>query len=345
MAIKHFLLPGLVGILSILIFAASPMALAQPVNPSAATIDTSDADRFAALFEETDGAPTAMQLEVEYLANSGPGLALMAQTRFRGAEQLAGAIEADPGKYDRAISVCLPLAKSAQDDLRATYAKLHELLPEYDLPQVYAVFGAGTSAGTAAPGVQVLGLEVICAVKYTDDEINETFRYFFAHESVHAFQGMPSERVIAIDPLLVASIYEGMADYIAMTITGHAPDVARDEWARENSDMVWSQFAADRKVLQESAARGETLATLSPVARDAFRRWHFNAGIAPSGWPDEAGYWIGRQIVTAYVERSANKDLAIRELLNLQNPIEVLQASGLAARLNTRSNTEENSND
>ena len=341
MAIKHFLLPGLVCILSILIFATSPMALVQPVNPSAATIDTSDADRFAALFDETDGTPTAMQLEAEYLVNAGPGLALMAQTRFQGAEHLAGAIEADPGKYERAISVCLPLATSAQDDLRAIYGKLHELLPEYDLPQVYAVFGAGTSADTAAPGVQVLGLEVICAAKGTEEEIREAFRFFFAHESVHAFQGMPSESVYAMDPLLVASIYEGVADYIAMTITGRVPDAERDKWAHENSEMLWSQYVADRKLLRASAARGETLATLSPDARDAFRRWHFNAGIAPSGWPDEAGYWIGRQIVTAYLERSSDTAAATGELLSLQDPIAVLEASGLAGLMTERTNIKE----
>ncbi len=345
MAATHILHRSLTGLLSALVLATSPMALAQNVNPSAATIDTTDADRFATLFDETSGAPTAAQLEADYLANAEPGLALLAQTRFRGAEHLAAAIEEDPGKYQRAIRVYLPLAKSAQGELRAIYAKLHELLPEYELPQVHAVIGAGTSASTAAPGVHVLGLEVICAAKTTEEEIRETFRFFFAHESVHAFQGMPSEHVYAIDPLLVASIYEGVADYIAMTVTGRVPDTERDRWARENSDMLWSHYAADREVLRKSAERGETLATLSPEARGAFRQWHFNAGIAPSGWPDEAGYWIGRQIVTAYVERSANKGLAIRELLNLQDPIGVLEASGLASRLTNKPNSEEKPND
>ena len=345
MAATHILHRNLTGLLSVYMLAMSPMAIAHTVDPSEAIVDTIDADRFAALFEETNGAPTAAQLEADYLANAGPGLVLLAQTRFRGAEPLAAAIEADPGKYKHAISVCLPLAKSAQGELRAIYAKLHELLSEYELPQVHAVFGAGTSAGTAAPGVQVLGLEVICAAKNTEEEIRETFRFFFAHESVHAFQGMPSEHVYAIDPLLVASIYEGVADYIAMTVTGRVPDTERDRWARANSDMLWSQYAADREVLRKSAERGETLATLSQEARGAFRRWHFNAGIAPSGWPDEAGHWIGRQIVTAYVERSANKGSAIRELLNLQDPIGVLKASGLPGRLNVKSNTEEKPND
>ena len=345
MTAKHILQTSLTGLCSAFVLVTCTVAIAQTVNPSAATIDTTDADRFAALFDETKGSPTAMQLDADYLAKAGAGLALLAQTRFQGAEHLAAAIESDPGKYERAIRVCLPLAKSAQGELRAIYAKLGELLPEYDLPKVHAVFGAGTSAGTAASDVQVLGLEVICAAKNTEEEIRETFRFFFAHESVHAFQGMPSEHVYAIDPLLVASIYEGVADYIAMTVTGRVPDTWRDQWARDNSDLLWSQYASDREVLRKSAERGETLATLSTEARDAFRRWHFNAGIAPSGWPDEAGYWIGRQIVTAYAERSADKGLAIRKLLNLQDPIGVLEASGFVHRLTIKSKTEEKPND
>lgn len=329
----------------VLTLVVSPMAVAQTIDPAAAVVDTVDADRFAALFLEANRSPTAAQLEDRYLTNAGPGLALLARTRIRGAEHLAAAIAGDPDKYDRAIKVCLPLAKSAQGDLQAIYTKLHKLLPEYDLPQVYGVFGAGTSAGTAAPGVQVLGLEVICAAKSTDEEIRETFRFFFAHESIHAFQGMPSDSVIAMDPLLVASIYEGVADHIAMTVTGSVPDIERDQWARANADMVWPQYASDRQVLKESANRGETLATLSPKARKAFQRWHFNAGISPSGWPAEAGYWIGRQIVTAYVEQSEDRGAAIRELLNLQDPVKVLEASGFAERLTVKPNAGENSDE
>ena len=329
----------------VLTLAMSPIALAQSVDPSTAVIDTTDAERFVALFAETNGSPTASQLEDRYLNGAGPGLRLLAQSRIRGAEHLAEAIASDPGKYERAIEVCLPLARSAQGDLRQIYSKLHDLLPEYNLPEVHAVFGAGTSAGTAAPGVQVLGLEAICAAKSAEVEIQKTFRFFFAHESIHAFQGMPNQSVYAMDPLLVASIYEGVADYIAMIVTGRVPDAERDRWAQANSEMLWPQYAADRQVLRESAGRGETLATLSPAARDAFRRWHFNAGIAPTGWPDEAGYWIGRQIVTAYVDQSEDKALAIRELLTLEDPLKVLEASGFSDRLSVETTAETNSND
>lgn len=310
------------------------VAVAQSLSPKGAEVFTDDADMFAKLFEETGGAPTAHQLQERYLDKGDLGLQLLAQTRIRDAGHFADVIAADPDKYRRAIDVCLPLAKSATADLRAIYRDLSGLLPEYNLPEVHVVFGAGTSAGTAAPGVQVLGLEVICAEKQTEEDIRDTYRFFFAHETIHTFQGTPSESVYSIDPLLVVSIYEGTADYIAMTVTGRVPDEVRDQWAYENSEMIWAQYAADRHVMRESAAKGETLASLSPRARNALRRWHFNAGIAPEGWPHEAGYWVGRQIVTAYVERSADHNQAIRDLLGLKDPSAVLEASGFSDRLN-----------
>lgn len=60
---------------------------------------------------------------------------------------------------------------------------------------------------------------------------------------------------------------------------------------------------------------------------------------------DEAGYWIGRQILTGYVEQAADEALAIRELLHLEDPIGALETSGLADRLRVEPNFEESWND
>jgi hypothetical protein len=63
MAIKHILPTSLAGILTILVLSTSPMIFAQVIDPPEAIVDTTDADRFVALLEQTDGSPTAAQLE------------------------------------------------------------------------------------------------------------------------------------------------------------------------------------------------------------------------------------------------------------------------------------------
>ena len=52
----------------------SSAAIAAPVDPLNVTIDQADADRFATLFRETGGKPTAAQLQKRYLDGAGDGV-------------------------------------------------------------------------------------------------------------------------------------------------------------------------------------------------------------------------------------------------------------------------------
>lgn len=64
------------------------------------------------------------------------------------------------------------------------------------------------------------------------------------------------------------------------------------------------------------------------MASARFKRWFANCGSAPEGWPCEAGYWVGMRIAEAYVAQASDKHAAIRQLLNIEDPSEVLNASG-----------------
>lgn len=52
------------------------------------------------------------------------------------------------------------------------------------------------------------------------------------------------------------------------------------------------------------------------------------------GWEADMGYWLGMQIAKAYVENAADPHAAIRELLALQDPAEILRKSGYAGKFN-----------
>jgi hypothetical protein len=64
-----------------------------------------------------------------------------------------------------------------------------------------------------------------------------------------------------------------------------------------------------------------------PLASPRFKRWFENCGSAPEGWPCEAGYWIGMRIAEGYVAHARDKRAAIRELLELQDPVAILKQS------------------
>lgn len=296
------------------------------VDPLAARVRTEDADRFVALFEAAGGAPTAEQLRAGYLEPGSRGVEIFTPHRIRDAEHLAARIAASPDAYRRAIDVCLPIAKESSAELRATYLALQGLLGDPELPEIYALFGAGNSGGTTGPGAQVLGLEVLCRIADSEEEIRGLFRQFFAHETVHTLQRRPSKEAESADLLLTWALSEGVADFVATLVTGRVPHPDRAAWASEREAEVWGAFAADRRAVQ--AMRAEERA--SREAGSAVYRWVANASSPPEGWPGELGYWIGMKIAEGYYERSADKRGAVRELLSWEDASTILAASGYA---------------
>lgn len=87
---------------------------------------------------------------------------------------------------------CLPIVKQTSAELRATYLALHGLFPDKALLRLYLVVGAGNSCGTAGPGAQVVGLEVLCNGAGTSDALRTLARSFYAHETVHVLEAASS---------------------------------------------------------------------------------------------------------------------------------------------------------
>ncbi|WP_313540502.1 hypothetical protein [Sphingomonas sp.] len=289
------------------------------VDPLIAQIETDDADRFAALFERTNGRPTAAQLQHEYLDQGSYGIKVFTPNRIRDASYLASRIAAKPDLYARAIRTCLPIAKQTTSELRATYLAFHGLLPERALPRIYLVVGADNSGGTAGPGAQVLGLETLCRISEPPEQLRTILRGFYSHETVHVFQsGDDGEKGNA---LLRDVLTEGAADFIAMLVTGQQMDPARAAWAEPREAERWEQFQADLKTT--AGLRRNEMKPGTPAA-ESVHRWVANYGSAPAGWPGEAGYWLGQRIWERWYSRQADKAAAIRAMLELRDPEAVL---------------------
>lgn len=304
-------------------FIAHQTAFASTVgvDPLQAEIDARDALRFAQLMEG-DRIPTAEMLQRDYLDGAGPGVGIFTPGRIVDAKRLARAVAAKPDNYRYAIRECLPQLPALRSDLRAIYLAYAGLLPKRPLPAIHIVFGAGNSGGTASAGAQVIGLEVTCLPGTTPEQFRTKMRAFFAHETVHTWQGDQTSQALA-DPLLSQALLEGVADYLATLVTGEVPDLPRDAWARQRESWLWQEFQRDRQAMQ-----ADSDSVRNPLASVRFRRWFANYGSAPEGWPYEAGYWVGMRIAEAYVARSQDKRAAIRDLLELRDPGAILKASG-----------------
>ena len=177
---------------------AAPAATQQPpIDPLTARVDSSAADRFAALWRKTGGKPTAAQLQSDYLANGGPAIAVFTPGRINSAERLAAKIAEKPELYGDAVERCLPWVAGTNAQLRAAYLGLKGLFPAKPLPKIAVVVGRDNSGGTAGNGMQVIGLEVICRLSPTRAAFEERMRQFFAHETVHTLQRIDSPAAIS----------------------------------------------------------------------------------------------------------------------------------------------------
>jgi hypothetical protein len=318
-----FLVVVVAGCFGSFAFADGP---AQPpaADPLTAAIHTEDAERFARLFAATNGKPTAEQIQKEYLDPGSYGVAVFTPHRIQSAAHLAEAVAIDRASYEQAIQSCLPRVEAYNVDLRAIYLALHGLYPDKALPQIYIVFGAGNSGGTAGPNAQVLGLEVICKTSGgTEDGLRTTLRRFFAHETVHTLQSDPTG--YKDSPLLADVLTEGGADFVASMVTGDTPEPERAKWAASREAELWAQFQKDVRANEPEAAKGSPQA-----AKEARHRWVENYGSAPAGLPFEAGYWVGMRIWQCYFAAAPDKHQAVRDVIGWDDPGVILKKSGYA---------------
>jgi hypothetical protein len=303
-----------------LITAAVANAAEEPLR---ARVQTHDAERFAALF--LAGKVSAAELQAGYLDGAGRGVEIFTPNRIRNATHLAQQIAKRKVDYAHAVATCLPLVDGLNAELRATYLAFRGLLPDFPLPRVYLVFGAGNSGGTAQPDAQVLGLEVLCKEGTTATQFRTTMRRFFAHETVHTWQEWPSEPVA--DRLLLSALMEGVPDLLSELVTGLEPDPDREAWARPREADIWRRFLEDRATTQSGDEE---------LSRAAYKRWFANAGQRfeglPEGWPGELGYWVGRNIARAYIAKATDEREALLTLISARDPAAILQASGYAPR-------------
>ena len=300
--------------------ANSETTIPPAADPLTAIIHADDVERFAKVFAASNGRPTADQLQKGYLDPGSYGVRVFTPDRIIDAHHLAATIALDPSKYQRAISECLPRLGQAETDLHAIYLALHGLLPDAPLPQIYIVMGAGNSGGTAGPGAQVLGLEVLCAESRDAASFERTLRRFFGHETVHTFQHDPKNAHRS--PLLAEALNEGSADFIAALVTGQTPEPSRATWAQPREGELWRMFRADMLATSPDAAKRSPSA-----ASAATHRWVENYGSAPPGWPYEVGYWVGMRVWQSYYDASVDKHAAIRDMLTWDDPELVLKKS------------------
>lgn len=284
-------------------------ANAVAAAPAPVEIRTDDVARFFALYDRTDGTPTAAQLQGEYLDRGTDGLREFVEARIGSAGKLARKIREEPQLYveARTCAAALPDIRTRVDD---AFVRLADIYPRASFPPVTLVVGRGTSGGTTTPSGVTVGLEVICGASWLGPDIRDRFVHLIAHEYAHVQQPGAAVEPPEDATLLYRVLLEGGAEFIAELTSGQVSNVHLQAWTRGKECEIEREFLA--------ASPGTDVS-----------QWLYN-GVGDRQHPGDLGYWVGYRIASAHYARAADKQAAIAELIRLgpDDAQRYLEASG-----------------
>jgi hypothetical protein len=173
---------------------------------------------------------------------------------------------------------------------------------------VIAVFGAGTTGGLVHDNQVLIALEVQCRFADSPESAEQVLESAIRHEAVHVHQ-LRRQTASAKNSLLRQALMEGLADWVSMRQLGSIPPQARERsaYGSAHEARLWQEFSTDMNGL-----------ALGP--------WMYGPG--RPGEPADLGYWIGSQIVAAYMAQAGDEGPALETLLQLDSPGEILRQSG-----------------
>lgn len=291
-------------------------------DPENAKLIFDDVTRFWAAYDlatkTKDSEEKAAIFRLHYLAPGTPGLIDYHWSKTKSMEKLVAQIGEAPAFYagirERSLS-----AASFEPQIREGLRRLEAIYPEAHYPDVTFVIGRLNSGGTAGPSGMMIGLDVWSwADGISLEGVSPGFQrilktngldrlpYIVVHEQVHAMQGESAEL-----SLLMSALEEGVADFLAMKAM---PDEVPSyyTWGLSREQVIWTKFKADMD--------GEDTSN-----------WLGNNSEGTEEWPADLGYFIGTRICEAYYDQADDKQQAIRDLLYVNDPKAILEASGYAA--------------
>jgi hypothetical protein len=276
----------------------------QPPQPE---IRTSDVDLFYRVYDAAGGTPTVEALQREYIDKGSDGVRQFIPERIQSAEALAKYIGDHRDVYDSARG-CVSALPAVRVRLKSVFVKLAQIDPDATFPPVIMLIGRGNSGGTTGPSGVLIGLEVVCHSTWLQPNPEDRLVHLIAHEYAHLQQFPQGGEDAAPGTVLRQSLIEGEAELIAELTSGEASESYLQGWTKGREREIDEAFLAD-------------------IDSSNLKPWLYN-GIGTQAKPGDLGYWVGYRIAKAYYRRARDKRLAMRTLLELKDPKQILADSG-----------------
>lgn len=265
-------------------------------------------------------------IQENYLDRATNGLKEFQKVRYFSAEFFVERIKKYKNFYNSVRSSTLLFSET--ENLSNIISKVRELYPSGKPAKIAFVVGPMSTGGTISNNYLLIGIEMIggdknCDVSEITNEnlksdilsrANQTDVFNFveemvAHEYIHTQQ--KNINISACQCRLLEHILkEGIASYISekliMKRNGEVQSRA-SIYANANEKKLWNDLKKE-------------------LCSNDFSNWLYN-GSTSKELPGDLGYRIGYKIAESFYENSADKNEAVKELIEMDNPLIFLDRS------------------
>jgi predicted Zn-dependent protease DUF2268 len=289
-------------------------------SPAEVQLITSDIGRFWHAYDRArQAADRERRIEIftrDYIERGTPGLIDYYVSKIGSVEKLVDFVDQHPRYYD-SVRETTNRVEAVGADIRNALSRFKTLYPPATFSDVYFMIGRLSSGGTASSHGLLIGTEMYSTDAATPrDELSLGSRrvvstpaelpHIVLHELMHFMQAPAADQT-----LLTAAIREGGAEFLAdLALPRTADNVPfYRTWGEAHAADVWREFQTE-------------------MGNTDVNRWIGGNLTATADRPADLGYFIGYEIAKRYFANAADKQAAIRDLLENRDSRAILAASG-----------------
>ncbi|MEQ3498787.1 hypothetical protein ABMY20_03400 [Tenacibaculum sp. SSH1-16] len=275
-------------------------------------IYTQDVDNYWKAYDKItstkDSVLQSKYLKEEFLDKASIGQKTMFKVRNCTPQEYIENINDYP-KFWNSIKENTIKSKGLSSEIDNGLQKLKQIYPDLKPAKVYFTVGAFRTGGTAVDSLVIFGVDM----QMLDENINTSelkksldnvkkfqktnpinnVKFTGVHEFVHTQQ-----KPFSTESLLVASLYEGVAEFVAEKALGEKSSMEGIEYGKKNTQVIKDQFEIE-------------------MFNKAYSYWLWSSMSNKFNQRD-LGYFIGYKIAEKYYDDfDKDKNLAIKNLIEL----------------------------
>lgn len=213
--------------------------------------------------------------------------------------------------------------KKIEPVIEEVFARFKEIYPNFKPFKVCFAIGLVNTGGTISNQFVLIGTEVSASTKGVDvsefdnsafskvleseGDILQKLKNMVAHECVHTQQVIPYDNSAVFCGLLYRVMIEGFCDFIGELVAGDQINKVALEYGDKHEKALWKELKNE-------------------LCNESQENWLYNY-FKSEERPADLGYYMGYKIAKEYYKNAPNKEKAIADIIEMNNPLKFLELS------------------